>query len=259
MPYTLEEAQRELDRMNRGEIIWDDNKRAELNRTIDALRPRSPEEAAQAAIDAQMGVLDKTFGEAFRKMERFEEENPFNFDEELARASAAERFDPYYDAELKDFMTGVTRERERSQQDEERLRRELTASTESYLGRTRRQLDQALESSREGFAGAGLFFSGKRLRREGEIGVEAEAGTRDYLRQQGIREEESQLRQVRGLEDVGLRTGTFQRRLGAEKETAFLTDIAQQKREESLGYEEQRRQVAGPFYQGGSYSLSNLL
>ena len=221
-------------------------------------RAATAEDAAQQLIDAQLEVFDKTFGEAFRKLEKFDKDNPFVFDQELARASAEERYDPFYDAELRDFMTGVERQRGRTVQDEERLRRELTASTESYVGRARRELDQALESSREGFAGAGLYFSGKRLRREGEIGIEAEQEKGDYLRRQGLRGEESTLRQERGLADIATGEATYKRRFGAEKETTFLTDIAQQRREQLQQRELERQQIAGPFYGGGGASMNSI-
>ena len=55
--------------------------------------------------------------EAEEKYGQFLEDNPFEFDEALARASAEERFDPFYQAELRDFEEGVNKQRGRTVQD----------------------------------------------------------------------------------------------------------------------------------------------
>jgi len=183
--------------------------------------------------------------EAGKKYNQFMEDNPFEFDEALARASAEERFDPFYEAELRDFEEGINRQRGRTVQDEERLRKELTTQTENYVGRAKRELDDALQSSREGFAGAGLFFSGQRLKREGRTELESGEQVGDFVRGQDIRREESGLRQTRTFEDIGSKERTGRRLHGAARETDILTDISGQRGEELKRREFEARQFAG--------------
>lgn len=180
----------------------------------------------------------------------------YDIDEEQYRAASEEQYDPYYQAELGDYMTGINRQRERSQADEEKLRGELTTQTENYVGRAKREIDSALESSREGFAGAGLYFSGKRVRKEGEIGIKGEENIRDYTRQQDLRMEESGLREKRLGEDLALGESTYKRNWTADRESALRTNMLQQKQEEN-----QRRMLEATQYAGGDYasSLQNRL
>lgn len=218
----------------------------------------SPEAAIESARQAVLEAF-KPFEEAAKRSGEFDEKNPFIFDEALARASSEERFDPFYQAELRDFLTGINRQRGRTVQDEERLRKELTTETENYVGRAKREIDQALEGSKEGFAGAGLFFGGQRLRREGQIGIEGEEKIGDFTRGQGIRQEESQLRQARTLEDIGSRESTTRRQLGAARETDILTDIAGQRREQQQQRELERQQFVGYPLATGTSGLQSIL
>ena len=126
-----------------------------------------------------------------------------------------------------------------------RLAMGLTPSYTTYSG----TIDDALRASGEGFAGQGLFFGGRRLRAEGRIGVEGEERIGDFLRGQELKEEESRLRQQRLGEDIDLRRQTFERRLGAERETATLGDIAKQ-REEA----QRRRLIEASQFAGGPFA-----
>jgi len=175
--------------------------------------------------------------------------NWYDIDEEQYRAASEEQYDPYYQAELGDYMTGITRQKDRSKADEEKLRGELTTQTENYVGRAKREIDSSLESSREGFAGAGLYFSGKRIKKEGEIGITGEENIRDYTRETGLKAEESQLRQQRLGEDLSSNVGTYKRNWTANRETALRGSMAQQSQEEM-----NRRLLEGAQYGGGDYT-----
>lgn len=206
-------------------------------------------------------VLDafKPYEDAAKRSGEFDEKNPFIFDEALARASSQERFDPFYNAELQDFVTGVERARTRTTQDEEKIRQELTTQTNQYVGEAKRQLDEALEASREGFAGAGLFFSGKRVRREGQLESGEERQTSEFLRQQGLKEEDSQTRQTRTFEDLDLTENRQRRLLGAERETSLLTDVEKQRQEALKRREFERQQYVGFPLATGTSSLNTML
>jgi hypothetical protein len=197
--------------------------------------------------------------EAENKLGEYMKKNPFTFDEALAKLSAEERFNPYYDAELKDFLTGVERTRSRTVQDEETLRQELTTQTENYVGRTKRDIDQAITASGEGFSGAGLYASGRRIREGAMIDIKGQENISDTLRKSNLSTQESQLRQSRTLEDLGTQQATFGRRLGAEKETNVLSDIQQQKRDEANQYWNNAIQYAGAPLSSNSETLNRLL
>ncbi len=234
--------------------VWDDTYWSEVVEPSLGMGGGSPEQMAQQMIDAMMAP----YKEALDRASQFEKDNPFFFDEEMARASASERFDPYYNAELNDFISGIERTRQRSVQDEQKVLTELTAQTEDYLGRTKRQLDQAIRASEEGMAGAGLFFSGDRLRRTGEKEVEAGQQRRTFLRGQELSEGEARLGRLRTEEDLGAQERTYRRQWGAERETALQTDTEKQKQEEKTRYELERQQFIGYPLSGGSDSFLNM-
>src|SRR3990167_2189927 len=215
---------------------------------------QSPEQMAQSIIDAMMAP----YKAAFDRAKQFEKDNPFFFDEMLARSSSEERYDPYYEAELKDFVSGIERRRSASVQDERRVLQELTSQTDDYLGRTKRQLDQAVKASEEGFAGAGLFFSGDRLRKTGEMGVEAGAQQRTFLRGQQYSGDTAQIAKERSLADLMATETTGRRQQTATRETALQTDVEQQKKEEKARYELERQQFIGYPLSGGSQSFTAM-
>ena len=179
------------------------------------------------------------------KIAQYEKENPFAYDEAQLRASAEERLNPYYEAELGDFVEGVENQRNRSAEDEKNVITELTARAETLTGRIRRKLSQALEASKEGFAGANLFFSGRRLREGGEMKVESADQMADIDREKRLGIEDTQLKRRRLLEDLGLRERTFNRQLGAEKETALTTDVERQKKDAYTQYYGQMQESLG--------------
>ncbi len=217
----------------------------------------NPESVTDSIFRTADSVIDE-FKKAGERSGQFDKDSPFSFDEALAQASAKERFDPFFEAELGEFTTGIDRQRARSEQDESALRQELTTRTEDFVGRAKRQLDEAIDSSREGFAGAGLLRSGQRLRREGQLKIESGEQAGEFLRGQGLRERESRLRQERLGEDIGLRRKTFERTQGAARETALQVDVQQQKREQQQQRELARQQVVGFPLTTGSQSLSSI-
>jgi len=212
-------------------------------------------------VDAALTASDPLL-EAEKKISSYLQgkygKNWYDIDEEQYRASAEEQYDPYYNAELDDYMTGITRQRERGSSDEEKLRSELTTQTENYVGKAKREIDSALESSKEGFAGAGLYFSGKRISKEGKIGVAGEENIRDYTREQGLRSEESSLRQKRQGEDIDTAEGSYKRNWTADRETNLRQNMLGQEKEEY-----NKRLYEGIQYGGGDYagsvSLTNRL
>ena len=103
-------------------------------------------------------------------------DNPFAFDESLARNMATEKFKPYYSELLKDYVDPLQTKIGRSQEDETTALTELTRQTGVGSTTIKRQVDAAVDASREGLAGANLLQSGIGMR--GVAGQEIEGADR---------------------------------------------------------------------------------
>lgn len=218
-------------------------------------QPEAQTDPAQDFISRIYDTITRPFVEQQQRAADFDKNNPFAFDEALARSSSEERFNPYYQAELGDFLTGVERTRSRGKQDEEKLRRDLEVSSDLAIGREKRDLQETLRSSEEGFAGSGIFMSGERLRSSGRQEVRSEEGITDLQNKVGDQIGTSNVRQSRLMEDLLSQERTGTRKLGAAKETDILTDIEQQ-RQEAL----KRRELARSNYIGipGGGGISSI-
>ncbi len=229
-----------------------------MKQSIQQPMQQDPISLADNYIKNILDTVTKPVMDAASRAKTFDEQNPFRFDETLATASAKERFDPYYNAELSDFMSGVQRKRTATIQDEEAIRKELIAQTTSTTVSTQNALDRALRASEQGYASSGLFGSGEQLANTGEQTVDTGNNMADYLRKQDLARTQSQLGQERTLADLTAGTQTFQRQLGAIQSTATLTDVEQQKQDELRKRELARQNYVGYPLAGGSASLSAL-
>jgi hypothetical protein len=136
---------------------------------------RSPEEYAQAVIDAGKAEID-----AERKLaeELFGTNNPFVFDEYLAKESASQEYLPYYTELLEDYLgkVGVSRD---TVQDEKKLLNALRTTSTGTAGAENRSYDRAVAEAERGFAGSGMFFSGIKSTKLGQAEAEKEYSVGD--------------------------------------------------------------------------------
>lgn len=150
-------------------------------------------------------------------IEEYLEENPFAFDEELARESVTAEYEPYYSELLEDYTTDVEAKRE-SLTDDMRLLNTL----EEYDQRAAsRSFNRAVTKAEEGFAGSGLFFSGIKKRAIGEEEVDYRDERELSSEKFGHRRRDVE-REREGLER------RYQRRIrdiGREKEEAIESGI----------------------------------
>lgn len=209
--------------------------------------------SADQVIQDTIQELEQFVDNFNQKYQEFDEQNPFTFDEALAQASAEERFSPYYDAELSDFISGISRQRE-SAQGEQQL---LQTLNQLGVGQDKRQLDEAIKASEEGYAGSGLFFSGARERATGQQNIAGAEQRESRAEQFGFASDESRRR----LEGISGTEATGRRRQEAERTTTLQTDVEKQKTEALARREQERAQYIGfPYYgqstQGG---LTDLL
>lgn len=115
---------------------------------------------AQAVVDAQKKQID----EEVNFLTGYSKDNPFVFDEALARQSATAEYEPYYTELLDDYLKGVDLKRQ-SITDEQKLLTDLYRLDTTDRSR---QYGQAVAQAEEGFSGKGLFFSGFRAGGVGE-------------------------------------------------------------------------------------------
>ena len=179
------------------------------------------------------------------KLDEFDKTNPFAFDEAQARASSEERLNPFYNAELNEFMTGIRRSRERSTEDMTRTVGELNADASKLSERERLSTQEAIRGSEEGFAGAGLFFSGKRERATGLEEVGGIQKQEDIQTELGRGVSASQRANLRTTEDLALQEARQKRLIESGRTTALETDIAGQKKESAYRRGLERLQFAG--------------
>lgn len=233
--------------MLNGTLYRDKNKWLAAGGTI-APAPSNPDDfinKIKAELQAQMDEYTK-------RSKEFDTNNPFTFDEVLAKASAGERYNPYYDAELSDFLKGIDLKRQ-SLEGERGLISELN---KIGVGQDQRNLQEAIRASEEGFAGIGLYNSGARERATGVEDIKGieQKNTRalNYGYQQG--------EIGRGLQATGNQETTGRRENLASRTTDITSDVARQKAEEEARYATEKAQYIGyPYYAKSQTGLDSLL
>lgn len=217
--------------------VWDDNYFAQ--------QQQGGGNPADSILQALVNPLQAEIESWWKRLDEYDKNNPFAFDEALARASSEERLNPYFNATMNEFMTGIRRSSQRSVEDMTRTIGELNVDASKLSEKERFNTQEAIRSSEEGFAGAGLFFSGKRERASGVEEVGGMQKQEDIATTLG-RGVASQTRgNIRLQEDLALQTARQNRLLGAERTTALETDISKQKRESELQRGLERLQFAG--------------
>ena len=206
--------------------------------------------SADDAFNQMMGEMERKYRELGERYKAYEEATPFSFDEMLARASAEERLGPYYKAELDDYIGGI--ERQRSSIEGERTL--MTELNRIATGREKRDLEEAIKASEEGFAGAGLYESGARLR---ETGLQ-EIGGAERRREREARLEYGEAGLGRREEEIGAGEKTYRRRWKAGRETDILSDIEQQRRQKRAQWETGRMEYLGPEFMGRQLTSGGL-
>lgn len=218
-----------------------------------ANNPYDPVAAAKAMAEETMKATEagyaKLAAEYKARYNEYDSKNPFNFDQILAEESTkvGERLDPYYKQTLTDYLKGVNVRRQRSLEDERTLLTDLQKDTDQYVGNEKMALDQTLERTRQGYADAGLYFSGAKQRAEGMATTESKRGLGDYLRGQEGRQRDVQTTTRRNMEDIQLEQSQKQRDLGSFDPTTGNyvrgVDPTYQIKSEALGEATRRQQL----------------
>ena len=205
-----------------------------------------PQELVQKTIDEIInGAIGKQIDEFKARATEFDEKNPFAFSEQLARQSALEQFEPYYQQILGDFLQGVETQRSRGMADEKELLSELKADVESFTGRAKMQLDRAINASAQGFSDAGLFFSGEKARQRGELQEEAGYKQGEFAREAGEREGDVRTRTSRLIDDLRQQEQLKTRDVGREQEFEVQTEVERSRLAAARKRELERQQFVG--------------
>lgn len=215
---------------------WDDNYYAQTQGGGSFV-----DQILQAVTDPLQAEIESWW----KRLDEYDKNNPFAFDEALARASAEERLNPYYDATMNEFMQGVRASSTRSVEDMTRTIGELNVDASKLSDKERLATQEAIRSSEEGFAGSGLFFSGKRQRQTGlqEVsGLQTQEGIQTNLERSVASSTRSN---TRLQEDLALQKARQERLTEAERTTALETDIAKQKKESAYQRALEQAQFAG--------------
>jgi hypothetical protein len=209
-------------------------------------------------VSALVDPISEALSKWREKLQEFDKNNPFAFDEAQARASAEERLNPYYDAELNDFMTGIRNSRNRSFEDMTRTIGELNVDASKLSERERFTTQEAIRSSEEGYAGSGLFFSGQKERATGINEIKG-GQTQEDIQTNLSRNLASTTRaNTRTTEDLALQEARQTRLLEAGRTTSLETDISAQKKEAENRRALERLQFAGDIPGASAIEQMNL-
>lgn len=185
--------------------------------------PSTTDSIVQATIDASKKQIE----EETSYLAKYTQDNPFIFDEVLAKQSATAEYQPYYSELLDDYTKNIDLKRE-TVQDESKLSAELHKMD---VGAKTREYDRAVERASEGFAGQGMFFSGikKRSLGQGEVEQKAdltrgetvqEAQQRGYQRQNTALDldQSQKTRDINREQQASIESGVLQRQSEAQKQ-----------------------------------------
>lgn len=211
----------------------------------------SGENKSTSFVDELLNSINKQVKEETKFLDSYVKNNPFAFDEALARESATAEYDPYYTELLQDYTDNVELKRQ-SIQDDRQLQTELKTLDDASNSRA---YARAVSNAEQGFAGSGLFFSGLKKRALGEQSVEYT----DNTQRGNLRYEAGQ----RGLDrmETGLNTDLErrQRDLEREKQTAIEGGILQRESEAITQYNTPLVQSYQRRFGGGSNVLDGYL
>src|SRR3990167_3796402 len=140
-------------------------------------------------------------------------ENPFQFDEELAREAATAEYTPFYQEQLDDFVQDISTRRQQGAGEERRLLEDLTVERDI------------------GLAERGLTFSGEKKRPLGEEVVGATSSPLSFMRdlQRKARDLKVSTRQL--LDDLSQTAFRGERDVQRQKKAAIESGVLQRRGE----------------------------
>lgn len=177
-----------------------------------------------------------------KKITPYEQSNPFSFDEQLATEASTAEYSPYYQQLLSDYTQGVERTKSRSAQDTQNTLDQLAAGKEYYMGTQRRLLDKSLDSTNNGYAGNGLFFSGARTKDVNSLNTNYNADIGNYNTNYQYNVGQSNTSNARTQADEDTALGQYTRDNSQSLKTAIDQGVLQRQNEAVTQYNQGRQQ-----------------
>ena len=215
--------------------------------------------AYQQAVDQQGGVSSGVGDIAsqyiasvtapLKKIQPYNQVDPFAFDEALAREASNKEYAPYYQEQLTNYVQKMDTTTKRSAEDLKNTLSFLSGSKDYYVGTERKLLDEAMKNSNEGFAGRGLFFSGARERDIQKLKEESGSKMSEYMRGYDYNTGQAQTANTRTGEDVALNTSLYQTDINRQQKAAIEGGVLQRKSEAVQDYEMKRNN----YYENQNY------
>lgn len=179
---------------------------------------------AQSIVDAQKKQIE----DETKFLDQYTKDNPFVFDENLARQSAKAEYEPYYTELLQDYLKEVDNKRQTYQSEQSLLKDMYT------LDKSKRSMDyeKAIANAQQGYAGQGMFFSGIRARAEGQE-------QKDYLidTERNATAFNNNMGNInRDISMLDLNAQQKGRDIGREQQASIESGILQRKREATTQY-----------------------
>jgi hypothetical protein len=211
-------------------------------------------------IKALVEPIIKELGDFEQRVKDFGLEGPFAFDEALAREGSKEIVDPFYDELLDEFISGVQVERRQGAGRERQLLENLSVEKEFETGDFRRKVEDAIDTTRQGFETKGLFASGLRRRAEGRAEAAGRVGERALEAEFGQRKTGIKTDQQNLLERLGIRERVGRRQIGTERREEIESGVEARRREQAQQTEVERLQTTAlPFTDRLETQLNRLL
>lgn len=133
-----------------------------------------PAKSAQQIVDDIIKSQEEQINRETKFLEGYTKDNPFVFDEELARKSSEAEYSPYYTEILDDYLKDIGVNRD-SLQSDQKLLATLSNTSAGTAGQAQRAYTRAVAKAQQGFAESGTFYSGTAKRALGEANVERNA------------------------------------------------------------------------------------
>jgi electron transfer flavoprotein alpha subunit len=161
-------------------------------------------------------------------LDQYTTQNPFVFDEELAKKSATAEYQPYYTELLDDYTKNIDLQKETTRGSSKLL----TSLQKLDSGTRTNAYNRAVAQAEEGFAGQGMFFSGIKQKAIGEKTVDYQ-GTENRA---GEVYNEAKAGYDRTLQGYDIEQSQKTRDIGREQETAIEGGILTRKKEALANY-----------------------
>jgi len=209
-----------------GEGIWTDGEEPSQS------QPKQQQQQKVLTAEDIIGEQQKKLKEQVTFLKDFLDKNPLAFDENLARQMATEKYKPYYEEVLSDFVEPLQTRISRSTADEQRLLSELVRQRGVGSREIQETTQSAIDRSREGYAGSGLLGSGIETGVTGRAGIAGSNRLEDFLAGKSAQEQNITLEQSRAREDAQKAISQKQRDIfgaGREFDTNVVKDVESQR------------------------------